>query len=90
MSETDIAAWRENRGPLWYTDIGYVLQDILRDHRYQAHIPSMKHGDPGWHACTCGWEGYWSEFDGHVANYLRAAVASRMENVLDWMRNPHV
>lgn len=85
-----LSEWRKNREPGWYKDIGYVLQDILRDHRYQDHIPSTKAGDPGWHSCTCGWEGYWSEFDGHVANYLRAAVADRMEDVLDVMRRPCV
>jgi hypothetical protein len=74
---TDVDAWRENRGPGWYEDIGYQLQDVIRGHRYEYGRKGSKPADPGWHECSCGWEGYWSAFEPHVADHLRAALEGR-------------
>lgn len=52
-------------------DVGYALQDVLNTHRYVYERKGSKPDDPGWHECTCGWEGYWSGFHNHVANHLR-------------------
>jgi hypothetical protein len=73
------AAWRANRAPGWTKDIGYALQTIVRSHRYEVRLPGAKPEDPGWHPCSCGWEGYWSAFEPHVADELRALVAERFE-----------
>lgn len=71
-----LVEWRRQRGPDWQHDVGYQLQDVLRAHRYDYDRKGSKPDDPGWHACTCGWEGYWSSFHPHVADHLRAAVAA--------------
>lgn len=72
-----VSAWRESHEPGWHKDIGYVLQDVLRSHHYNYNDKGSKPGDPGWYACTCGtWEGYWAEFDLHVADHLRVVVKS--------------
>lgn len=68
------SAWRENRQPGWHRDIGYALQDEVRAHRYDYSTKGSKPDDPGWHACRCGWEGYWCDFEPHVADQLRALV----------------
>ena len=73
----ELAAWRENREPGWFRDIGYALQDVLTAHRYDYKRKGSKPDDPGWHECTCGWEGYWSSFHPHVADHLRACVTDR-------------
>jgi hypothetical protein len=66
--------WRESRELGWWRDIGYILQGVLQDHRYVYWVSGSKPDDPGWHACSCGWEGYWSAFHPHVADHLRAVV----------------
>ena len=70
------ASWRAARDhPGWYNDIGWQLQDVLTAHHYRSDRPGTeKVGDPGWHPCTCGWEGYWSAFKPHVADHLREVV----------------
>ena len=68
----DLAAWRKGREPGWTRDIGYRLQDELQRHSYRYDRP--KPDDPGWNYCTCGWEGYWCEFNPHVADHLREVV----------------
>ena len=65
------ASWRKNREGRWYDDIGYKIQDILTKHRYVIEDRGSKPDDPGWHACTCGWEGYWSDFHPHLADLIR-------------------
>lgn len=71
----DLSAWRTNREPKWYRDIGYALQEIIQRHRYDYDNKGTKPQAPGWHMCSCGaWEGYWSGFQPHVANHLRNAV----------------
>ena len=70
--------WRDNRESGWYTDIGYALEGVLRKHQYNYKATNSKPDDPGWHACTCGdWEGYWSDFEPHVADHLRALVKEK-------------
>ena len=73
-----VEAWREDRRTGWYEDIGYALQDVLREHRYAIERGGGKPDDPGWHECTCGWEGYWTNFQPHVADHLRAVTAARL------------
>lgn len=71
MTGEEMSAWRENRERGWQRDVGYALQDVLRSHVYQ----DWKHrARVGWHACTCGWEGYWPDFHPHVADHLRRVV----------------
>ena len=45
----------------------WALRDALGAHRYDYRTKGAKPDDPGWHACTCGWEGYWCEFEPHLA-----------------------
>lgn len=73
-TEDALSAWRDNREGRWFKDLGYEFQDVLNAHRYGYERTATKPDDPGWHACTCGWEGYWSAFHNHVANHLRARV----------------
>ncbi len=70
-AEHELDHWRSNRAPGWTHDIGYALQDVMRAHRYELQEKGSKPDDPGWHPCTCGWEGYWSSFEPHVADELR-------------------
>lgn len=70
----EISAWRGERGPGWTRDIGYALGDVLDRHRYDTRSRASKPDDPGWHPCSCGWEGYWSAFHDHVADHLRQVV----------------
>lgn len=72
----DLEAWRENRERFWYLDVGYSLQAVLRAHRYDTRTRGTKPSDPGWHPCSCGWEGYWSSFEPHVADQLRSVVVA--------------
>ena len=78
--EEEKPAWRQSREARWYEDVGYALETEVRAHNYQSWVrPATKPDDPGWHACTCGWEGYWSGFHQHVANQLRTIVVERKE-----------
>ena len=81
-----LSDWRENREPGWTKDIGYQLEGVLIEHVYLVHAPVIKAGDPGWHPCSCGWEGYWSSFNEHVADHLRAVVDERLQDVRDMLR----
>ena len=74
MTLVEPEAWRETREPGWYLDLGYLFQDILNSHRYDYRRKGSKPDSPGWHECSCGWEGYWTSFNPHVANHLRAAA----------------
>lgn len=47
----------------------------LRGHLYYRGKGS-KPDDPGWHACSCGWEGYWCDYQPHVAEVIDAALGS--------------
>lgn len=53
-----------------YTDEYWAVMDVLGAHRYDYNIPTSKTDSPGWNACTCGWEGYWSEFHPHVTEQM--------------------
>lgn len=68
-------AWREDRGPKWSDDLGYLLQDALRAHHYDYSGHGSRPDDPGWHPCDCGWEGYWTGYEEHVIDHLRSVVA---------------
>lgn len=53
----------------------WVIRDALSTHRYESHRPgSDRPSDPGWHPCPCGWQGYWSSFEPHVAEHVCAAL----------------
>lgn len=52
--------------------VHWAILSTLRQHRYDIHDRASKPTDPGWHACSCGWEGYWSDWHPHVADRIRA------------------
>lgn len=50
------------------SSLEWVLLTVMRQHYYKVQErTATKPDDPGWHACTCGWEGYWSDYQPHVA-----------------------
>lgn len=71
-----VSAWRAIRADGWTLDVGYEIQRRLEEHRYDYENKGEKPDDPGWHACTCGWEGYWSGFHPHLADELRAVTVT--------------
>lgn len=74
-------AWRKSREPGWQQDIGYSLQKVLDQHTYEYSKPPTIR-EPGLHPCKCGWEGYWPDFQPHVADMLRAVVQARADEAL--------
>jgi hypothetical protein len=48
----------------------------LRGHRYDTSDRASKPHDPGWHACSCGWEGYWCDWQPHVAEQIAAVLGT--------------
>jgi len=57
------------------TELEWLLLDELRQHIYRTDRPGVgRAGDPGWHPCTCGWEGYWVDWHPHVATLLAAVI----------------
>lgn len=79
----DLEEWRENREPRWYLDFGYAIQDVIQHHRYAYERKGDKPDDPGWHECSCGeWAGYWSGFEPHVVDHLRALLAPHIPEPL--------
>jgi hypothetical protein len=50
----------------------WAVLTVLRKHRYDytKNATSSRPGDPGWNVCDCGWEGYWCNFQPHVAEEL--------------------
>lgn len=78
-----ISAWRNQREPGWFRDVGYALQDVLRVHQYDYKRKGDKPDDPGWHECTCGWGGYWCDFEPHVTDHLRLVVERYRDRVLE-------
>jgi hypothetical protein len=47
----------------------------LRRHHYDLSDRGSKPDDPGWHRCDpCGWEGYWCDWQPHVAEHIVAAL----------------
>lgn len=69
--------WRQNREKGWQKDIGYLLQDVVRSHRYELWENGTEKSGTGWHPCSCGWEGYWSSFEPHVADELRKILVEQ-------------
>ena len=54
----------------------WAILDELRKHYYDIRLKGSKPDDPGWHECSCGWEGYWCSWQPHVAEriYLEAVA----------------
>lgn len=75
-----MTAWRDNREPGWHKDVGFALQDVLNQHQYLYERKGTQPDDPGWHECSCGWEGYWHGFNPHVADRLREVVVEHVES----------
>jgi len=62
----------------WLEPTWLVLEE-LRRHRYDLANKGSKPTDPGWHACSCGaWEGYWCDYQPHVAEQI-VGVLARVE-----------
>lgn len=77
LRDRELSEWREDRSKYYFQDIGYLLQHVVRSHRYESrNRGTQRLNDPGWHPCSCGWEGYWHGFEPHVADELRALVTS--------------
>ena len=52
-------------------DVEYAVLTVLRHHIYRTDRQGNERpDDPGWHPCTCGWEGYWSDYQPHVASHV--------------------
>lgn len=72
------SSWRLNREKGWQYDIGYLLQDVVRSHRYELWENGTEKSGTGWHPCSCGvWEGYWPDFEPHVADELRKILVDQ-------------
>jgi hypothetical protein len=56
------------------TNTEWTVLDILRRHSYDYRNKGAKPHDPGWHACSCGWEGYWCDYQPHVAQQITGAL----------------
>lgn len=57
------------------TNFEWPILDVIRAHRFETHRRGNdRPEDPGWHPCRCGWEGYWSDFEPHVATHVAEAV----------------
>lgn len=52
----------------------WAVLDELRRHDYDYRNKGEKPDDPGWHACRCGWEGYWCDYQPHVAERITIAL----------------
>lgn len=65
----------------------WVVLDAIRAHHYHYSNKGSKPDDPGWHVCSCGWEGYWCDWQPHVAERITEALASadmpRLERVME-------
>lgn len=71
VSARAAAAGRE-RAPRSPTE--WAVLDTLRGHLYDYRSRGSKPDDPGWHPCSCGWEGYWCDWQPHVAEQIVAAL----------------
>lgn len=49
-------------------DLEHALGQVMLEHRYDYQNRGSKPEDPGWHKCTCPWEGYWFDHTPHVAH----------------------
>lgn len=52
----------------------WMVLDMLRRHHYDTRDRGGKPDDPGWHVCSCGWGGYWSDFHPHLAERIVKAL----------------
>ena len=52
----------------------WAVLDELRRHLYDTRDRGSKPTDPGWHVCSCGWEGYWCDWQPHVAEKITKAL----------------
>lgn len=72
----------EHRKP---TDEEWPILQELRLHYYDHREKgSERPSDPGWHVCRCGWQGYWSDYDPHVAQRVAAALDLTREEGRVW------
>lgn len=53
----------------------WAVLDALRAHHYDYRDKGEKPTDPGWHRCSCGWEGYWCDYQPHVAEQIVTALS---------------
>jgi hypothetical protein len=71
MAPDPVKPWLE---PTW------LILTELRRHRYDYGGKGTKPADPGWHVCACeAWEGYWCDYQPHVAEQVDTALAPRRE-----------
>lgn len=56
---------RERKSETYYASL-----DALTAHVYRYDAPTSRPDNPGWNACSCGWEGYWCEFHPHLASVI--------------------
>lgn len=50
------------------------MLDEVRQHYYDVFAKGTKPDDPGWHSCRCGWQGYWCDYEPHVAERIVGAL----------------
>lgn len=77
--ETSTARWPSWLQPEW------AVLDTLRAHRYDIADRGSKPDDPGWHVCSCGWEGYWCDFQPHIAERIVARLAALEDEQSEWV-----
>lgn len=65
------------------TPTEWAVLTVLREHRYDYRDKGAKPDDPGWHRCSCGWEGYWSGWQPHVAENVTQTVRTHVVNLVD-------
>lgn len=58
-----------------------AILEALYAHQYDTAKKGSKPDDPGWHACSCGWEGYWCNWQPHLADVLNGAAAALVESL---------
>lgn len=61
--------------PTMRDDVEHALGQVMLAHRYDYQNKGSKPEDPGWHQCTCPWEGYWFDYIPHVAHEQFIALA---------------
>ena len=74
--------WRDKREAGWQKDIGYLLEDVVRQHIYEVWVPHAS--DPGLHPCSCkAWHGYYASHASHVADHLRGVAEPYIARMLE-------
>lgn len=79
-SEERAASLTQNRTPGERRSVTeWTVLTGLRNHRYDIGAKGSKPDDPGWHVCSCGWEGYWCDWQPHVAEQIIVALGPLLE-----------